>query len=225
MSGSQRLTGGTLLLLAAIFSSPSAVAFKRAASAYGKPLTFSPGVIEVEVASLPAGLDDERGRKLVGSAIATWGSAPCKVPIRASAKEEHRLEKMAENKAFSAKIVIRVVDPWVRPPTLAAWTEVTSHPDRGLIERVSIELNPQLPWDDADPVGADRLDLASVITHELGHALGLAHSYDRRALMRAGIKPGQRQRELTDDDQRGVCAVFAASTANVTKVVPADRPD
>lgn len=51
------------------------------------------------------------------------------------------------------------------------------------------------------------IDLLSVVTHEAGHFLGLAHSPDTSATMFASYKAGSRdQRDLTDDDIAGICA-------------------
>lgn len=50
-------------------------------------------------------------------------------------------------------------------------------------------------------------DLRSILTHELGHALGLGHSADPRATMYASNAGGVAWRSLEKDDQDGVCAL------------------
>jgi hypothetical protein len=66
-------------------------------------------------------------------------------------------------------------------------------------------------------------DLASVLTHEAGHFLGLAHSGDKSAIMYAFYMPGSAA--LTPDDVSGICSLYPAdgsrSTQNGTASVAA----
>ena len=56
-----------------------------------------------------------------------------------------------------------------------------------------------------------KLDLRAVLTHELGHALGIGHSEEPRATMAAGLPAGLAARSLEDDDVAAVCALYAAA--------------
>jgi MYXO-CTERM domain-containing protein len=51
-------------------------------------------------------------------------------------------------------------------------------------------------------------DLVSVITHEVGHFLGVAHSPLANAVMFADYTPGTIKRTLTPDDIAAVCAIY-----------------
>ena len=60
-----------------------------------------------------------------------------------------------------------------------------------------------------DTIKSNEYDFASIMTHEAGHFLGLAHSGDPRATMNALYQPGNTaMRELTADDIAGICAVY-----------------
>jgi hypothetical protein len=52
------------------------------------------------------------------------------------------------------------------------------------------------------------VDLRSVLTHELGHVMGIGHSADARATMSAGLPPGIAARSLEDDDVAAICTLY-----------------
>jgi MYXO-CTERM domain-containing protein len=55
-------------------------------------------------------------------------------------------------------------------------------------------------------------DLGNVVTHEIGHMIGFAHSEVADATMYFNAPPGQvSKRSLEDDDKSAVCAVYSPS--------------
>jgi titin len=70
---------------------------------------------------------------------------------------------------------------------------------------------------DATQIGSDQYDFETVVTHELGHALGLGHSTDSTSVMYATLNTGTVNRTLTtadlnvaDSDTTGACGLHAA---------------
>ncbi|KAL4633763.1 hypothetical protein ACB092_04G145600, partial [Castanea dentata] len=59
-----------------------------------------------------------------------------------------------------------------------------------------------------DNPNVDQLDLVSVLTHEIGHILGLQHSTNVDAIMYPFMNRGMTKRELTDDDIDGIAALY-----------------
>ena len=96
-----------------------------------------------------------------------------------------------------------------------ALTTVTYDPESGEIFDADIELNSAdytftTTAGDTDPL--DGFDLQSVLTHETGHFLGLAHSPLERAVMNASgdSDTGAAKRALALEDVRGICSIYPA---------------
>jgi hypothetical protein len=70
---------------------------------------------------------------------------------------------------------------------------------------------------DGTQIGSGQYDFETVVTHELGHALGLGHSTDSTSVMYATLNTGTVNRTLTtadlnvaDSDTTGACGLHAA---------------
>ncbi len=101
-----------------------------------------------------------------------------------------------------------------RPGTIAI-TVVTFDSLTGEIFDADIELNSRAG---ANPGGfvfasgrvpePDECDLQTILTHEFGHFLGLAHSDISRAVMYPTAGLGEIRSDLNSDDSAGVCAIY-----------------
>lgn len=100
-------------------------------------------------------------------------------------------------------------DGWPYAATNAlALTTVTFNVETGEIRDADIELNATdvtFSVSDSDVT----FDLQSILTHEAGHFLGLAHSPDKDSTMRADYPPKSTTlRDLAPDDVAGICALY-----------------
>jgi MYXO-CTERM domain-containing protein len=65
-------------------------------------------------------------------------------------------------------------------------------------------------------VAPPKIDLQAILTHELGHVLGIGHSADPRATMNAGLPGGIAARSLEKDDVDAVCTLYPGTGGGCT---------
>jgi MYXO-CTERM domain-containing protein len=101
-----------------------------------------------------------------------------------------------------------------RPGTIAI-TVVTFDSLTGEIFDADIELNSRTAANAGGFVFAvgrvpepDECDLQTILTHEFGHFLGLAHSNMTRAVMYPTAGLGEIRSDLNSDDSAGICAIY-----------------
>jgi hypothetical protein len=93
-------------------------------------------------------------------------------------------------------------------------TTVTYSRRTGAIFDVDMEINATHQLSAEEMVPPTAYDLQSIITHEAGHFLGLAHSTVRTATMWPQYTSGSESfRMLDPDDSDGICAVFPPGAA------------
>lgn len=108
-------------------------------------------------------------------------------------------------------------------------TTVTYSPKTGELYDADMEINSaSVKLVTRDPVPADGYDFASIVTHEAGHFLGMAHSPDSRATMYASYRTGATtMRYLATDDVDGICTAYPPDGTRGTSSgnVPAEACD
>lgn len=136
------------------------------------------------------------GGKHPSIAIESLGSVEC---------DEVRYNELAGN----ASIVVFRDDDWPHPSTDAyALTTVSYEVTTGEIYDADIEIN-GLVREYVTSAPEDGTDLQSILTHEVGHFLGLAHSDDPMSVMRERYTPVQENlRVLSADDIEGICTIY-----------------
>ena len=104
--------------------------------------------------------------------------------------------------------------PYSDPNNTLGLTTVTFNADTGEIYDADMEINASgKNLTTSENVPANGFDLLSVLTHEAGHFLGLAHATDSKATMFASYRPGTSAlRTLSADDIAGSCDIYPSAT-------------
>jgi hypothetical protein len=228
---------GGAVLLALLGAAPSAFAFCRTTTCDpndakehcaidadncvtdGFPLIWQSSCVTVGVQKMGSptnGFSYDAVADVVTQAFGTWMNAKCgsghpSIDVQMIGPIECGLSEY-NSKVGNANIVLFREDEWPYAGAANAIGLTTTRFDTktGDLWDADIELNgvtQQLSI--GDPIVAD--DLLSVLTHEGGHFLGLSHSLDPTATMRAIYDPrtdGDTFRDLAPDDIEGICAIY-----------------
>lgn len=185
-----------VVVVAQVAVVPTSLAYEASRTEYGARLRLTSLPARVRLDTPVPGVV-EGGRPSLLRAIASWNARACASPMLVLTDEDD--DVLIE--------IVPIEHDWKYGPVIAAHTAVESEPFHGNVRHVVIEIDARRPWSQDHQVSPDALDLESVLLHEIGHALGLDHSRNQDAVMRAGIKLGQTRRVLHDDDIAGVCSV------------------
>jgi hypothetical protein len=162
-------------------------------------------------------LDMTDVRVTIQKAFQAWSDVPCPnaggkfASMTFSQLDDVSCKKSQYNpQGQNVNVVIFRDDDWTYKGidgTLAK-TSVTYDDRTGEIFDADIEVNAAF---NNLTVGDKNIayDLQAIVTHEVGHFIGMAHSPDPDASMYASYAPGTTgPRKLNDDDVAGVCAVY-----------------
>ena len=162
-------------------------------------------------------LDPVDTRNIIRKTFQAWTEVPCPKGGNASMTFEERdpvsCKKSEYNKdAHNLNVVLFQDDDWKYrgiDGTLAK-TSVTYNDETGEIYDADIEVNAaNNTVTITDNQAKIEYDLQAILTHEVGHFIGIAHSAESSAVMFASYSPGSTsQRKLTPDDIDAVCAIY-----------------
>lgn len=168
-------------------------------------------------------LDDTRA--IVAEAFQTWTSAECAGnPVGLTVEDLGVVSCDAvtyDAKTKNANVIMFRDDSWPYDGSAAlALTTVTYVLETGEIRDADMEINSA----DATLTTSDTdvdVDLLSIVTHEVGHFLGLAHTPDTSATMFQDYPPKSiTLRTLESDDIAGICAVYPPGNTTVCDSTP-----
>jgi hypothetical protein len=182
----------------------------------GAPLWWASRCIGYSLSrTLSAKVDREGSRAALRRAFATWAEVPCEGGGVASLTFAEQPEAYCSRTEYNANgpnihVVYFQDDLWqyLSLDNTLAKTTVTFSPSTGEIYDADIAINSSF---NEITLGDDNVeyDLQAVITHEVGHFIGLGHSDSDDATMHFSYTPGSTElRSLSRDDIAAVCDAY-----------------
>lgn len=159
--------------------------------------------------------------QVIKNAMQTWNSVPCSVARLA-------LKSVSPGNAVPQYDGVHVIKflqsgvEWKWSAQQVANTIHTVNLQTGEIQDADLVLNDwKFTWGiDGKPTD---FDIAATVTHELGHVLGLGHSFDTGASMYASANVGETtKRNLNQDDRDGLCALYPDQPCEEGKLIGTD---
>jgi hypothetical protein len=177
-------------------------------------------------------LDPDETRAVIRKAFQAWTDVPCgpngKDGVASMTFQERdpvACKKSEYNKEGpNLNVVLFQDDDWNFRSTdrTIAKTSVTYNDETGEIYDADIEVNTANNIATiSDVPGKIEYDLQAVLTHEVGHFIGIAHSMNGSAVMAPSYSPGEtQQRKLSPDDIDAVCTVYPPNSGVACNVEP-----
>jgi hypothetical protein len=180
----------------------------------GTPLFWAPRCISYTIQKDGApseGIPFETINEIVNQAFETWKAADCGGGARPSITVENMGPVSCRKAEYNqnhpnANIVTFRETSWPRTADHPlALTTTTYNTETAEIYDVDIEINSfGADFSTTNELVPEKFDLLSVLTHEVGHFLGLSHSSG--TTMHPFYSPSQRT--LTLDDMAGICEIY-----------------
>jgi hypothetical protein len=191
----------------------------------GEPLFWPDACVTYAVqrdGSQKRGISAYETDQVMQAAFRAWLSADCPggghpsmgvVPLGGTSCDQVEFNPPLEGRALApnANIVMFRDDSWPYPEEryVIARTSITFDPATGAIYDADIELNSSRNAFSVSDTQVSN-DLQSVLTHEVGHFLGLDHTRVPHATMLADYALSDLgTRTLSSDDEAGICSIYA----------------
>ena len=203
------------LVCAALLAwAPAAHAYELKSTSAGARVHWAAGEVVMTPAFLaaPEGVAVDAAEGALGAAVATWQAELAETPVALTIGAADPVPLIHGTDGVNqVRWAFATEDPDVEDGVLAL-TFIAYRTSDGELEDADIVVNAAMfRWVTSTDGCADRYDLESALTHELGHLLGLAHAIGQPdATMFATGQPCETlKRDLALDDQRGIEALYA----------------
>ncbi|MCX7958323.1 MAG: matrixin family metalloprotease [Deltaproteobacteria bacterium] len=157
-------------------------------------------------------IDRDKCFKAVVSSFNSWESPDCTSLIfeRGEDTEEAKGSFNSLDTDANKNIIVWYLTEWPYEPNGLALTTVTYDDNTGKIYDADIELNGfYYRFDVVETIPSTYTDIQNTITHEIGHMIGLDHSFEPSSAMYPTARAGEiKKRELSPDDIDGVCEIY-----------------
>lgn len=186
----------------------------------GRPVAWRNGVVGMSLQRDGTGqIDIDDVRDALTAALATWTLVSCDdgtasigfVELKDAACNRPEANADGPNANVIMFTDMQRASSGKRSGTIDAntlgLTTRTYDANTGEIVGADIQINTA----DADfgvAMETDKYDLQSVLTHELGHVIGLDHWPDPNAVMFGQFSSGETRRDLTDDEIDAACTIY-----------------
>lgn len=201
-----RLSTIAVTLLCLLAPAPARAYVTLGAAETGVPAHWETLVIPFEQAGKPADLAPELATSILHDAMDTWQAVPCHLLTFSDqgAAEDLSIKVDSHNK------IAWIGTGWFGSPVELALTRVTIHDQTGRIVDADMSLNDEgFTFAVAPAEGSGAFDLGGIVTHELGHVLGLAHSPVDGATMTENVRDETLAlATLEPDDIVGLCSLY-----------------
>lgn len=208
--------GAALALLASSFAQ-TAAAYTIKQTENGAIVRWhSPTVVLRVDDSIDQFFGDLNARDIIVDAAAAWGGLEGVPALLINDGDPGERGFHADRSGHRGSNGVYLVEDWDLAESSLAVTIATYESRTGRIVDTDILVNANHPFDDM-PTGPERdhhaYDLRGVMTHEMGHVLGLGESYEERmATMWPNIARGEtHQRNLHEDDESGALEAYSGA--------------
>src|SRR6478609_345629 len=200
-------------------SKPPCVRDANGCMTEGAPLHWPSACIDYAVqvdGSAKLGIDADTLQQAVERAFGAWAGVRCpgggsprfKARFQGYVSCDHP-EFVCGDTSKNVNVILFRDEAWDADRDVIGLTTPTGGTGTGVIVDADLELNSQNFSFDVDGTANSGLLLSDVVSHELGHFLGLDHSTFPGALMSRNYQMLQLSRELlTSDDVAAICAVY-----------------
>jgi hypothetical protein len=185
----------------------------------GTPLHWPATCISFDVqrdGSASDGIDYETASAVINEAFAIWQAADCEGQPPSLVVRDHgavvcNQVEYNQEQPNANLFTFRDRDwPYKNAEDTLALTTITYNTETAEIYDADVELNSfDAAFTITDEPELIDADLLSVVTHEVGHFLGLSHAPQRAATMYPDYSPKDtHQRTLDADDAAGICEIY-----------------